>query len=99
LVPARLLNLFTNSAQAMDGVGTIQVMMETTPPSCQLLIADEGPGVPPAVRERCLRRSLRPKRAGAALGCPPRGGRHSFNGFSVPQSLVARRQRSARDPA
>jgi two-component system sensor kinase FixL len=63
-----LLNLFTNSAQAMDGVGTIRVMMETTPTSCQLLIADEGPGVPPAVRERLFTPFFTTKARGSGLG-------------------------------
>lgn len=62
------MNLFRNSAQAMDGAGTIQVLMEATATSCQIAVADQGPGVPPDVRERLFTPFFTTKARGSGLG-------------------------------
>jgi two-component system sensor kinase FixL len=63
-----LLNLFTNSAQAMQGTGTIRVLMDTTATSCRIVVADNGPSVPPEVRERLFTPFFTTKARGSGLG-------------------------------
>ncbi len=61
-------NLFTNSAQAMRGTGTIQVLLEPVGASCQIVVADRGPGNPPEVRERLFTPFFTTKARGSGLG-------------------------------
>jgi signal transduction histidine kinase len=61
-------NLFTNSGQAMRGTGTIQVLLEPVGASCQIVVADRGPGIPPEVRERLFTPFFTTKTRGSGLG-------------------------------
>jgi signal transduction histidine kinase len=44
-----LVNLFLNSAQAMKQGGEIQVRARRTGGSVEIVVADEGPGIPPEI--------------------------------------------------
>jgi signal transduction histidine kinase len=69
LLRIAFLNLFTNSAQAMQGAGTIDVvLMKADATSCQIVVADQGPGVPPDVRERLFTPFFTTKARGSGLG-------------------------------
>jgi two-component system sensor kinase FixL len=63
-----LLNLLTNSAQAMSGGGMIRVAIESAGRTCRIAIADDGPGVPPEVRGRLFTPFFTTKARGTGLG-------------------------------
>lgn len=63
-----LLNLLTNSAQAMEGEGTIRLVIDAMPRSCEIAILDEGPGVLPDIRERLFSPFFTTKARGTGLG-------------------------------
>ena len=63
-----LSNLLMNSAQAMDGVGTVRVSLEAGQDSCQILVSDEGPGMPQEVRDRLFAPFFTTKTRGSGLG-------------------------------
>jgi two-component system sensor kinase FixL len=68
LLQTVLVNLLTNSAQAMDGEGTIRLVIDATPRSCEIAILDEGPGVSPDIRERLFHPFFTTKARGTGLG-------------------------------
>ncbi|HXI55878.1 MAG TPA: protoglobin domain-containing protein [Polyangia bacterium] len=61
-----LSNLLTNSAQA--GAGTIVVTSEALASGVALRVKDDGPGVPPAARERIFEAMFTTKAKGSGLG-------------------------------
>jgi two-component system sensor kinase FixL len=63
-----LLNLFLNSAQAMSGQGVIHVSVGLTEASCRIAIADQGPGISPATREKLFTPFFTTKARGTGLG-------------------------------
>lgn len=63
-----LLNLFLNSAQAMNGHGAIRVSVAVTGESCRIAIADRGPGIPPEMRKRLFTPFFTTKARGTGLG-------------------------------
>jgi two-component system sensor kinase FixL len=63
-----LLNLLMNSAQAMEGVGTIRVCLGVTEGTCRIAVSDQGPGVPVDVRERLFTPFFTTKARGSGLG-------------------------------
>jgi two-component system sensor kinase FixL len=63
-----LLNLLTNGAQAMEGVGRINVSVNATGDTCQIVVTDRGPGVPLDVRDRLFTPFFTTKARGSGLG-------------------------------
>ena len=63
-------NLLLNAAQAMDGHGTIEIQIESGPQSCEVSVADEGPGLPAKVSEEMFEPFFTTKHRGSGLGLP-----------------------------
>jgi two-component system, LuxR family, sensor kinase FixL len=63
-------NLLVNGAHAMKGRGTIRVSLAEMPDTCQIAIADEGPGIPSDVREKIFTPFFTTKSRGSGLGLP-----------------------------
>jgi signal transduction histidine kinase len=63
-------NLLVNGAHAMKGRGTIRVSLAAVANSCQIAIADDGPGIPPDVREKIFTPFFTTKARGSGLGLP-----------------------------
>ncbi|HUT76881.1 MAG TPA: ATP-binding protein, partial [Polyangia bacterium] len=63
-----LLNLILNAREAMPGGGAITLSTESRPGSVRLSVADNGPGVPPDIRERIFDAFYTTKRSGTGLG-------------------------------
>jgi PAS domain S-box-containing protein len=68
LLRVLFLNLLLNSAQAMQGRGSIHVLVSAAGSSCQIGVVDEGPGIPADVRERLFTPFFTTKAAGTGLG-------------------------------
>jgi two-component system sensor kinase FixL len=62
------LNLFTNSAQAMGGGGTIDVTIERSAGLCRIEVADDGPGLSVDARNRLFTPFFTTKTRGTGLG-------------------------------
>ena len=65
-----LVNLILNAVQATDGDGRIRVDVTTLDGMCRINIADDGPGIPPEVRERVFEPFFTTKHRGTGLGLP-----------------------------
>jgi PAS domain S-box-containing protein len=63
-----LLNLLINAAQAMQGRGVIQLSAGTVKDWHELRIIDQGPGIPPEVREHLFEPFFTTKHRGTGLG-------------------------------
>jgi two-component system sensor kinase FixL len=63
-----LLNLLTNSAQALEGKGRINVSVGAAEASCQIVVSDQGPGVSADVRNRLFTPFFTTKARGSGLG-------------------------------
>lgn len=63
-------NVLQNAAQAMGGSGRIDVSLSTTNGSCEVTIADHGPGMPPEVREKAFEAFFSTRHRGTGLGLP-----------------------------
>jgi PAS domain S-box-containing protein len=63
-----LLNLFLNSAHAMQNQGTIRLSVATEHHTCRITVADTGPGIPPEVRDRIFTPFFTTKSRGTGLG-------------------------------
>ena len=61
-------NLLVNSAQAMEGCGRIVVTTSIVEDVCEIRLADEGPGIPPAVRQHLFEPFFTTKHRGTGLG-------------------------------
>ncbi len=61
-------NLFINAAQAMDGNGTIRVRISSTGDWHTITVADTGPGIPAAVRQKLFQPFQTTKARGTGLG-------------------------------
>jgi two-component system, LuxR family, sensor kinase FixL len=62
------INLFVNSAQAMKGSGEIAVSVAEQDGSCLVVVADNGPGIPPEIRDRLFTPFVTTKARGTGLG-------------------------------
>jgi signal transduction histidine kinase len=63
------LNLMVNSAQAMrDGSGRIKVSVLASAGKCRIDFADDGPGIPPDIREKIFTPFFTTKSRGTGLG-------------------------------
>ena len=65
-----LLNLLLNAAQATHDAGHIRIDVSTNDGVCRIAIADNGPGIPPEVRERIFEPFFTTKHRGTGLGLP-----------------------------
>lgn len=65
-----LLNVVTNAAQAMPEGGRIQMLCQPKPDCCRLTISDNGSGMPPEVKERCVEPFFTTRVRGTGLGLP-----------------------------
>lgn len=63
-------NLLVNSAHAMGGRGRIRVDVSTQDASCLVAVRDDGPGIPPEVREKIFTPFFTTKARGSGLGLP-----------------------------
>ena len=64
-------NLLVNAGHAMQGRGTIHVSLTSIADICQIVFADEGPGIPADVLEKIFTPFFTTKRADRVWGCPP----------------------------
>lgn len=62
------LNLLINSAQAMKGRGEIDIVVSSTDGTCEVVLTDNGPGVPPEIRGRLFTPFVTTKSRGTGLG-------------------------------
>jgi two-component system sensor kinase FixL len=63
-------NLLVNSAQAMQGQGTIAVAAEARGGFSRLTVRDGGPGIPPDIRDKVFTPFFTTKARGTGLGLP-----------------------------
>ncbi len=63
-------NLLVNAAHAMQGSGTIHVSLTSIADICQIVFADEGPGIPADVLEKIFTPFFTTKARGSGLGLP-----------------------------
>jgi len=68
LLRAALLNIFLNAAQAMNGSGAIYVTLTIEGDTVRVDIRDEGPGIPPEMRDRVFEPFYTTKPRGGGLG-------------------------------
>ena len=64
------LNVLLNAAQAMGLRGDIEVGIGTGSGECEVTVADRGPGIAPALREKVFQPFFSSKSRGAGLGLP-----------------------------
>ena len=64
------LNVLLNAAQAMGLRGEIEVGIAMAPGGCVVTVADRGPGIAPAQREKVFEPFFSTKSRGAGLGLP-----------------------------
>jgi signal transduction histidine kinase len=64
------LNLFLNAAQVMKGEGTIRVAVRANTHNVHVDVEDEGPGMPPNVRDRLFEPFFTTRHQGTGLGLP-----------------------------
>ena len=63
-----LLNLVINAAQAMNGQGTIHISAADAGPAVEIVVHDEGPGLPDESREHLFEPFFTTKHRGTGLG-------------------------------
>lgn len=65
-------NLIMNAIQAIEGGGKVRVSTHTADGYVQVLVADDGPGIPPEARPDIFRPffTTKPRGAGTGLGLP-----------------------------
>ncbi len=64
------LNLLINAGQAMGGRGRVEVTIAARNGRCEVIVQDEGPGIPPDVLERVFEPFFTTKHRGTGLGLP-----------------------------
>jgi signal transduction histidine kinase len=74
------MNLVMNACDALEGRGTVRISTEPREPGVRVSIADDGPGIPPAVRARIFEPFFTTKPAGQGTGL----------GLSISHGIVER---------
>lgn len=64
------LNLLVNGAQAMQGRGSLRVLVDAVDGGCAIRFTDEGPGIPLELREKIFTPFFTTKSRGSGLGLP-----------------------------
>ena len=83
------LNLFLNAAHAMETRGRIDVQIEAEDGDCRVVVADDGPGISPAVRHRVFEPFFTTKTQGTGLGLPIARRLVELNGGEIGLALDA----------
>ena len=68
LIRATVLNLLINAAQALEGSGRIAIALSRQDQSAVIDIRDDGPGIPPEMREQVFEPFVTTKARGGGLG-------------------------------
>jgi signal transduction histidine kinase len=64
-----LVNVIRNAVEAMEGMGRVEVRAQPAGPLVRIEVADNGPGIPPAIRDRVFEPFVTAgKRGGTGLG-------------------------------
>jgi two-component system, LuxR family, sensor kinase FixL len=63
-------NLLVNAAHAMEGRGDIAVSVDDVSSRCRIRFVDQGPGIPPEIREKIFTPFFTTKTRGSGLGLP-----------------------------
>ena len=64
------LNLLLNAAQATKGRGTVRVEAHAESDEARVVVEDDGPGIPPDVREKLFEPFFTTRHRGTGLGLP-----------------------------
>ena len=70
LLRIAFLNVLLNAAQAMKGEGRVEVECRMAESTCTITMQDNGPGIPPDVRNKVFAPFFTTKRRGTGLGLP-----------------------------
>jgi PAS domain S-box-containing protein len=81
-----LLNLLLNAAQAMNGEGRVTIEVRRTAVATELLVHDEGPGMPREVLARIFEPFFTTKHRGTGLGLPAARRLIEVNGGAITAS-------------
>lgn len=68
LIERGLLNIVTNAIQAMDRGGIVKTSVAMLNGSCEIVVADNGPGMPASIRERIFEPWFTTKTTGSGIG-------------------------------
>jgi two-component system sensor kinase FixL len=63
-------NLLINGAHSMQGRGRIRVAVSRVDGACEIAVHDDGPGIPPEIREKIFTPFFTTKSRGSGLGLP-----------------------------
>jgi signal transduction histidine kinase len=63
-----ILNLVTNALEAMKSGGHLRITVQNTDDSVTLEVADDGPGIPPEVRDKVFQLYFTTKEKGSGIG-------------------------------
>ncbi len=61
-------NLMRNAADALEGQGIIEITLQNSTDGVEIIVADNGPGIDPANRERIFDLYFTTRRQGTGLG-------------------------------
>jgi len=70
LLERAVVNLIENALQAVGEAGCVRVSLTADSEEAQIVVEDDGPGLPPEIRERAFEPFFSTKTAGSGLGLP-----------------------------
>ncbi len=68
LLRQALLNVMVNGLEAMGAGGHLRVRAEKTPGECVVVVEDDGPGIPPEVKQKMFNLYFTTKKNGSGIG-------------------------------